>query len=87
MRVGQFPWWALRLASPFWELGRELLEMRYLYETDHALDPAPLQALLPDFRMTGLDEMVAAHLAPAAPLTAQGQPRPADGAMRSAGPG
>lgn len=62
MKTGRFPWWALRLAAPFWELGRELLEMRYLYDLDHALDPAPLRALLPEFRATGLDAMLAAHL-------------------------
>lgn len=61
-RIGRFPWWSLRLVAPFWELARELPEMRYLYGHDHALDPAPLAALLPDFRTTTLDEMLAAHL-------------------------
>lgn len=61
-RMGQFPWWAMRLAAPFWELARELGEMRYLYNLDHALDPAPLSALLPDFRLTPLDDMLTAHL-------------------------
>lgn len=62
MKIGRFPWWALRLAAPAWELGRELLEMRYLYDLDHALDPAPMRALLPGFQTTGLDAMLAAHL-------------------------
>lgn len=62
MQIGQFPWWALRLAAPFWELGRELLEMRYLYRTNHHLDPAPMAAILPDFRGVTLDEMLAAHM-------------------------
>ena len=62
VRLGQFPWWALRLASPFWELGRELLEMRYLYETPHALDPAPLARLLPGFVGADLDTVLRAHL-------------------------
>lgn len=62
MKMGRFPWWALRVAAPVWELGRELLEMRYLYKLDHALDPAPLQALLPGFQTTPLDRMLAAHL-------------------------
>ncbi|MGL4279117.1 MAG: epimerase [Albidovulum sp.] len=61
-RIGRFPWWAMRLASPFWELARELGEMRYLYGLDHALDPKPLSALLPDFRPTPLEQMLAAHL-------------------------
>lgn len=62
MKIGRFPWWALRLAAPFWELGRELGEMRYLYDLDHALDPGPMRALLPGFKATGLDAMLAAHL-------------------------
>lgn len=62
LRIGGFPWWALRLAAPVWELGRELAEMRYLYDLDHALDPAPLRALLPEFVPTGLEAMLAAHL-------------------------
>ncbi len=84
MRIGRFPWWALRLASPVWELGRELLEMRYLYETDHALDPAPLQAWLPEFRPSSLDAMIEAHLPPRGPVMAKDQPRPAGGGMPSA---
>ncbi len=84
MRLGSFPWWALRLSAPAWELGRELLEMHYLYETDHALDPAPLQGLLPDFRMTGLDAMIEAHLPPRVSVMEQDRPRPAGGGMPSA---
>ena len=61
LRIGQFPWWGLRLAAPFWELGRELLEMRYLYTTPHSLDPAPMARLLPDFRGVDFDTMLKAH--------------------------
>lgn len=61
-RIRKFPWWALKVASPFWELARELSEMRYLYDLDHRLDSAPLAGLLPDFRPTPLDQMLAAHL-------------------------
>ncbi len=66
LRIGQFPWWGLRLAAPFWELGRELMEMRYLYTTPHSLDPAPMARLLPDFRGVDFDTMLRAHL-PARP--------------------
>lgn len=62
IRLGQFPWWTLRLAAPFWELARELLEMRYLYATPHALDPAPLARLLPGFTGADLDTVLKAHL-------------------------
>lgn len=58
----QFPWWVMRLLGPFWELAREMSEMRYLYDTPHALDPAPLRALLPDLVVTPLPAVMAAHL-------------------------
>ncbi|WP_227754285.1 epimerase [Stagnihabitans tardus] len=61
-RLGGFPWWLMTLASPFWELARELREMRYLYDHSHSLDPAPVQALFPDFRATPLDVVLREHL-------------------------
>lgn len=63
MRVGRFMWWFMRLAGPFWELARELNEMRYLFDTSHSLDPAPLARLLPDFRQTPLDEVLRQEIA------------------------
>lgn len=63
MRTSAFAWWAMRLAAPFWELARELIEMRYLYAIDHALDPAPLARLLPEFRLTPLDEILRQEIA------------------------
>ena len=67
MRLTPFMWWFMRLAGPFWELARELNEMRYLWETSHQLDPAPLAALLPDFRLTPLDDVLRAELSVLAP--------------------
>lgn len=61
-RVTKFPWWLMGLASPFWELARELREMRYLYELPHRLDGATMQAVLPQFQTTGLAEVAAAQL-------------------------
>lgn len=58
LRFGRFPWWLFRLTAPFWELARELGEMRYLWETDHALSDARLTALLPDFEGTPLEEVL-----------------------------
>jgi hypothetical protein len=63
LRVASFPWWAFRLAAPVWELGRELGEMRYLYDTPHSLSGDRLRALLPDFRGTPLSEVLQAVLA------------------------
>lgn len=63
LRFGFLPWGVMWLASPVWELARELREMRYLYDLPHSLDPAPLARLLPDHRDTGLQQVVAAHLA------------------------
>ncbi len=57
-----FPWQLIRLASPFWSLGKELLEMRYLWETPHSLDNTRLRALLPDFEITDTQEMLAASI-------------------------
>jgi len=50
LKLVNFPWWFMKLASPFWEMARELSEMRYLYETDHSLSGKRLAQLLPDFR-------------------------------------
>lgn len=63
VKIGQFPWWALRLAAPFWELGRELAEMRYLYATPHRIDGADFARLVPGFQGKTLAGVVAEHLA------------------------
>ncbi len=67
-QVGRFGWWQLRLLAPVWEMARELLEMRYLYDLPHALDARPLAAALPGFVPTGFDTVVRAMLA--RPVTA-----------------
>lgn len=54
-----FAWWPLRLASPFWPMGRCLCEMRYLWDTPHRLDGARFDALLPRFRQTPLPQALA----------------------------
>lgn len=57
----RFPWAMLTLTAPFWELARELKEMRYLWDTAHTLSPHRLHALLPDFEPTPLrDALIAA---------------------------
>lgn len=62
LKLSRFPWWAMRMASPFWELGREMAEMRYLFDTPHRLSGARLSALLPDFSATPPSEVLRAVL-------------------------
>ncbi len=64
LRPKPFPWWAIRLASPVWAMGRELLEMRYLWTTPHRLADPRLAALLPGHRPSSAEAAVAAALAP-----------------------
>lgn len=45
-RRGGLPWGLMRLGSLCDPMLRELLEMRYLWDTPHALDGAPLRSLL-----------------------------------------
>lgn len=63
LRVTGFPWWLVTLASPFWEVARELREMRYLYDLPHEIDASPLARALPAFRATPLDVVLGEHLA------------------------
>ncbi|NBB99193.1 MAG: NAD-dependent epimerase/dehydratase family protein, partial [Alphaproteobacteria bacterium] len=63
LRITRFAWWALRLSAPFWELAREMSEMRYLFDHSHGLDGARLSALLPEFQPTPFPDMVAALIA------------------------
>jgi nucleoside-diphosphate-sugar epimerase len=62
MRIKRFPVWIFTLASPFWELARELREMLYLFDHPHRLDPAPLRHWLPDWQDMDLDEVIRRHL-------------------------
>ncbi|MEN0001453.1 MAG: NAD-dependent epimerase/dehydratase family protein [Pseudomonadota bacterium] len=59
----KFPWWMFTLTAPVWELAREMKEMRYLYETDHALSDKRLKALLPDFEATPIEQIIRDMLA------------------------
>lgn len=62
LKMARFAWLPVRMLQPVWELAREMVEMRYLFDTPHSLDPAPLAALLPEFKVTPLDTIIAAHL-------------------------
>lgn len=62
-RLLPFPWLAMALAAPFHELSRELYEMRYLYRLDHRLESDRFEKLLPGFRFTPFESIVAEELA------------------------
>jgi nucleoside-diphosphate-sugar epimerase len=62
VRIAKFPWIVFRIASPFWELARELSEMRYLYSTPHTLSGTKLAGILPGFRTADLREVMLAGL-------------------------
>lgn len=69
LTLSHFPWWAMTLTAPFWELARELSEMRYLWSLPHTLSGEKLARLVPNFRPTSLDEVMRTALrAAGAPL-------------------
>ncbi|WP_323039571.1 epimerase [Gemmobacter sp.] len=62
LRLAAFPWTALRLLSPVWELARELQEMRYLWQVSHGLVQDRLMGWVPDYRPTDLSKIMLAGL-------------------------
>ena len=62
LKIARCNWLVMRLTAPFWELAREYLQMRYLYELPHTLDPTPSHALLSDLRHTSRDSNLRDHL-------------------------
>ena len=85
--VGAFPWWLVRLATPFNETLRELWEMRYLWRQPVRLDNARLVEVLGTEPHTPLDVAVERTLEglgclpssrpAAAPSRTSGTPQPA----------
>lgn len=61
-RIAAFPWWLIRLASPFVTTFREMLEMRYLWQVPVNLDNTRLIAELGQEPHTPLDEAIEATL-------------------------
>lgn len=53
-------WLPLKLAAPFWPMGRSLLEMRYLWDTPHRLDGARFAELVPGFQATAAQDVLRA---------------------------
>ena len=81
IRLKPFPWWFMAMASPLWEMARELSEMRYQWTTSHTLSGTKLARLLPDFRPTDLHSVMLAGLPvdihPHQPMRASGKAIPA----------
>lgn len=58
LAFSHFPWWLMNALSPFWELAREMREMRYLWSLSHTLSGDKLARLLPAFRATPLADVL-----------------------------
>ncbi len=56
----RFSYLPIRLAAPFWPLGRHLAEMRYLWAMPHRLDRETFAELLPNFTETPLEQALLA---------------------------
>lgn len=64
IKIARFPWWVMTMASPFWEMARELRDMRYLWEHPHTISGEKLGRLLPDFIATPQSDVMLAALPP-----------------------
>lgn len=82
-RLAAFPWALVRMASWFAAQPRELLEMRYLWETEVRLANGRLLSVLGREPHTPLDEAVEATLRGLACLPASQRPAPAPGPVRA----
>jgi len=60
--VRAVPWSALKVAAVFDRVIRELLELRYLFDSSVIMDGSKLKGLLPEFRETPIEEAVLATL-------------------------
>jgi nucleoside-diphosphate-sugar epimerase len=61
-RIKPFPWWAIKLASPFVGVFREMLEMRYLWHVPLQLNNEKLRALIGAEPHTPIEIALAATL-------------------------
>lgn len=64
IKQGWFPWPILRVMAVVSPLMREVMEMRYLWNTPHRIDGSALRSVLPDLVPTPLDIAMADMLAP-----------------------
>ncbi len=49
LKLTTMSWLPLMIASPFWRMGKHLLEMRYLWKKPHRVDDAQFNSILPKF--------------------------------------
>lgn len=59
LKTASFPWPLMRVIGLFSPLVREVIEMRYLWDTPHRVDGSALAAALPDFTPTPLSVAMA----------------------------
>ena len=62
VKLRQMSWLPLKVLRPAWPMARCLIEMRYLWNTSHSLDPAEFKRLLPEFRNTPIEQALAEAL-------------------------
>jgi len=62
IKINRFAWWMMTVLSPFWELARELREMRYLFAMPHRIGAQKFDRLLPDFQPSNLEDVMLAGL-------------------------
>jgi nucleoside-diphosphate-sugar epimerase len=76
IRLRRLNWTPLRLAQAVMPSLRGLSEMRYLWDTPHALDGARMAALLPEFRATPVRDALRAAIAHTGAASAAGEVDP-----------
>jgi len=74
LKKRNIPWVAMQAIAPFAPLIREVIEMRYLWTTPHALDGTRLREALPEFRPTALPDALAQILPVLSPQSARHTP-------------
>jgi len=55
VKIKKMPWVAMKIASLFTPMVKEVLEMRYLWDTPHSIDGTKLAVTLPNFKQTDLN--------------------------------
>jgi nucleoside-diphosphate-sugar epimerase len=57
-KVSSMPWWLMQLSAPFWSTARHLLQMRYLWQKPVLLSDEKLEALLPGWQYTPVNQAI-----------------------------